>query len=126
MVPDKGVTIHTIDCESLIEHDESDPDRWIDLGWTAEAEENAVSTARVNATMHNTPGALAEIAKAVGENRGNIGNVKTLKRAKDFFEMEFDIEVFDKRHLANIISALKMCSSVVSAERARGEAEETD
>jgi GTP pyrophosphokinase/guanosine-3',5'-bis(diphosphate) 3'-pyrophosphohydrolase len=126
IVPDMGVTIHTIDCESLIEHDESDPDRWIDLGWTAEAEENAASTARVNATMHNTPGALAEIAKAVGENRGNIGNVKTLKRARDFFEMQFDIEVFDKRHLANIISALKMCSSVVSAERARGEAEETD
>jgi GTP pyrophosphokinase/guanosine-3',5'-bis(diphosphate) 3'-pyrophosphohydrolase len=126
IVPEKGVTIHTIDCESLMEHDESDPDRWIDLGWTAEAEENAVSAARVHAVMHNTPGALAEIAKAVGENRGNIGNVKTLKRSKDFFEMQFDIEVFDNRHLANIISALKMCSSVVSAERARGESEEAD
>ncbi|WP_109260432.1 RelA/SpoT family protein [Hyphobacterium indicum] len=126
MVPDKGVTIHTIDCDRLTEHDESDPDRWIDLGWTAEAEENAVSAARVHAVMHNTPGALAEIAKAVGENRGNIGNIKTLKRAKDFFEMQFDIEVFDNRHLANIISALKMCSSVVSAERARGETDEND
>lgn len=126
MVPEKGVTIHTIDCEQLTEHDESDPDRWIDLGWTAEAEENAVSAARVHAVMHNTPGALAEIAKAVGENRGNIGNIKTLKRAKDFFEMQFDIEVFDNRHLANIISALKMCNSVVSAERARGETDETD
>ena len=126
MVPDKGVTIHTIDCDALTEHDESDTDRWIDLGWTAEAEENAVSAARVHAVMHNTPGALAEIAKAVGENRGNIGNVKTLKRAKDFFEMQFDIEVFDNRHLANIISALKMCNSVVSAERARGETDETE
>ncbi|MBI1237114.1 MAG: RelA/SpoT family protein [Alphaproteobacteria bacterium] len=126
MVPEKGVTIHTIDCDRLTEHDESDPDRWIDLGWTAEAEENAVSAARVHAVMHNTPGALAEIAKAVGENRGNIGNIKTLKRAKDFFEMQFDIEVFDNRHLANIISALKMCSSVVSAERARGETDEND
>lgn len=126
MVPDKGVTIHTIDCDRLTEHDESDPDRWIDLGWTAEAEENAVSAARVHAVMHNTPGALAEIAKAVGENRGNIGNIKTLKRAKDFFEMQFDIEVFDNRHLANIISALKMCNSVVSAERARGETDEND
>ncbi|QNL18818.1 bifunctional (p)ppGpp synthetase/guanosine-3',5'-bis(diphosphate) 3'-pyrophosphohydrolase [Hyphobacterium sp. CCMP332] len=124
MVPDKGVTIHTIDCDSLTEHDEADPDRWIDLGWTAEAEENAVSSARVHAVMHNTPGALAEIARAVGENRGNIGNLKTLKRAKDFFEMQFDIEVFDNRHLANIISALKMCNSVVSAERARGEMDE--
>ncbi|WP_394694516.1 RelA/SpoT family protein [Hyphobacterium sp.] len=126
IVPDKGVTIHTIDCDSLTEHDEADPDRWIDLGWTAEAEENAVSSARVHAVMHNTPGALAEIAKAVGENRGNIGNLKTLKRAKDFFEMQFDIEVFDNRHLANIISALKMCNSVVSAERARGEMDEAE
>lgn len=120
MVPEKGVTIHTIDCQSLTSHAESDIDRWIDLGWTAEAEDNAVSTARVHAVMHNTPGTLADIARAVGENRGNIGNLSTLKRSKEFFEMQFDIEVFDNRHLSNIISALKMCSGVVSAERVRG------
>ena len=71
-------------------------------------------------------GALAEVAKAVGENRGNIANLKTLKRATDFFEMQFDIEVFDARHLSNIVSALKMCETVVDAQRIRGESETED
>ncbi|MEE2566712.1 RelA/SpoT family protein [Hyphobacterium marinum] len=117
--PEKGVTIHTIDCEALSDFDSFDPDLWIDLGWTPEAEHNAVSIGRVRAVMHNEPGVLAEIATAVGENRGNIANLKTIKREPDFFEMQFDIEVFDARHLSNIVSALKMCESVVDAERAK-------
>ena len=122
--PDKGVEIHTIDCERLAALEETDPDRWLDLAWTAEAQSNAVSMGRIHAVMHNAPGALAEIATAVGEARGNIANVKTLKRAPDFFEMEFDVEVFDTKHLQNIIAALKMCDTIVSAERARAEIEE--
>ena len=38
--------------------------------------------------------------------------------------MEFDVEVFDTRHLANILAALRMCNSVVSAERMRADIEE--
>ena len=72
------------------------------------------------------PSGVAEVAKAVGENRGNIANLKTLKRATDFFEMQFDIEVFDAKHLSNIVSALKMCESVVDAQRIRGEADTED
>jgi GTP pyrophosphokinase/guanosine-3',5'-bis(diphosphate) 3'-pyrophosphohydrolase len=33
--------------------------------------------------------------------------------------MAFDVEVFDARHLSNIVSALKTSDRVVSAERAR-------
>mgnify|MGYP002830914252 FL=1 len=67
----------------------------------------------------NEPGVLAEIAGVVGDARGNITDVKTLTRTRDFFEMAFDVEVFDARHLNNIVSALKTSDRVVSAERAR-------
>lgn len=126
MIPDKGIEIHTIDCERLAQYEESEMDQWLDLGWTAEAEVNAVSMARIRATMHHEPGALAEVAKTVGENRGNIASVKTIERASDFFEMEFDVEVFDTRHLANILAAIRMCNAVVSAERMRAGLEERD
>ena len=126
LVPERGIEIHTIDCERLAHFEQGDMDQWLDLVWTDEAGANAVSMARIKTVMHNEPGALAEIAKTVGENRGNIANVKTYKRASDFFEMEFDIEVFDTRHLANVLAAVRMCSSVVSAERMRAEAEEQE
>ena len=52
---------------------------------------------------------------------GNITNIKTLSRSRDFFDMAFDIEVVDVRHLSNIVAALKTCDRVVTAERARYE-----
>ena len=122
--PGRGVDIHVIDCEQLggLE-DDAELVNWIDLRWTPEAEADSVSIGRLIATVRNEPGALAEIASAVGEARGNIANVKTLHRTRDFFDMAFDIEVFDARHLSNILAALKTCDRVVAAERARADQE---
>lgn len=118
--PGRGVEVHVIDCERLAQlEDDSNLGNWIDLKWTPEAKTNAVSIGRIHATVRNEPGVLAEIAGAVGEARGNITDVKTLQRTRDFFEMAFDVEVFDARHLSNIVSALKTNDRVVSAERAR-------
>ena len=108
------------------EDEDGEGEGWIDLRWTPEALSDAVSIGRVNATVRNEPGALAEIAGAVGEARGNIANIRTLTRSKDFFDMSFDIEVFDARHLSNIVAALKTCERVISVERARSAQAEPD
>ncbi|WP_300554726.1 bifunctional (p)ppGpp synthetase/guanosine-3',5'-bis(diphosphate) 3'-pyrophosphohydrolase [Maricaulis sp.] len=126
LIPEKGIEIHTIDCERLAQFEGGEMDRWLDLAWTPEAEGSAVSMARILAVMHNEPGALAEVARIAGENRANIANVRTLNRAPDFFEMLFDVEVFDTRHLANLLAALRMSQVVVSAERMRAELEENE
>ncbi len=126
LIPDKGVEVHTIDCERLAQFEEGEMDQWLDLAWTAEAEANAVSMARIRATLHNETGALAKVAQTISENRGNIASVRTMNRANDFFEMLFDVEVFDTRHLANLLAALRMNEIVVSAERLRAESEEFD
>jgi guanosine-3',5'-bis(diphosphate) 3'-pyrophosphohydrolase len=104
LTPGKGVQVHVIDCEVLAAlEDDSNLENWIDLKWTPETK-NAVSVGRVNATVRNEPGVLAEMAGIVGEAGGNISDVKTLERTRDFFTMSFDIEVFDARHLVNILS----------------------
>jgi GTP pyrophosphokinase/guanosine-3',5'-bis(diphosphate) 3'-pyrophosphohydrolase len=122
MNPGRGMEIHTIDCETLARlEDEGVEADWIDLRWTPEAGENAVSNARIIATVRNEPGVLAELAGAVGATGGNIANVKTLSRSRDFFDMAFDVEVFDVRHLSNIVAALKTSDRVVSVERARAD-----
>lgn len=116
---DKGVEIHTIDCDVLEAMDEEAGD-WIDIGWTAAAAARAVSVARVAATVRHERGVLAEIATAVTMSDGNITGLRLTRRAVDFFEMVIDIEVRDARHLSHIVAALRACPSVVSAERARG------
>lgn len=123
MTKGKGVDIHVIDCERLAEL-EDQLDNWIDLKWTPEASNNAVAMGRVNLEVRNTKGVLAELTNIVSEAGGNITDVKTSQRTKDFYTMSFDVEVFDARHLSNIVSALKTSETVVSVERSRLHSEE--
>jgi orotate phosphoribosyltransferase len=115
------VQVHVIDCERLAALDDDETlEKWIDLKWTPEAQANAVSVGGSTATVRNEPGVLAEIGGVLsGEAGGNISDVHTLERTKDFFTMSFDVEVFDARHLSNIVAALKTSDRVISVQRAR-------
>jgi GTP pyrophosphokinase/guanosine-3',5'-bis(diphosphate) 3'-pyrophosphohydrolase len=120
--PDKGVAVHAIDCQTLAKF-EDQQDQWLDLRWTPEAERNSTSVGRILTTMHNAPGALGQVSAIVGENKGNIVNLRLNQRATDFFVVEFDIEVVDAKHLTHIAAALRACPAVETVERPRGESE---
>jgi len=116
-VPSQGVVIHKIDCD-ILENLEDEQAQWLDLGWRR-AVAQAASTARITATVEHVPGALADVTKIIGETNGNLTNIKTLKRSPSFFDMVFDIEVRDARHLSQIIAALRTSIYVVAARRAQ-------
>jgi GTP pyrophosphokinase/guanosine-3',5'-bis(diphosphate) 3'-pyrophosphohydrolase len=113
--PQGGIDVHTIDCEEL-ERQESQT--WIDLSWRRAASETA-STARITATVEHVPGALADVTRIIGENSGNLINIRTLQRSPAFFDMVLDLEVRDNRHLVAIIAALRTSPYVVGADRTR-------
>ncbi len=123
--PKHGVDIHTIDCDRL-ELYEQEQENWLDLGWTVLAKHDVLSVGRIEASVEHTPGALAELAKLVGENKGNMTNIYTMRRSPDFFDMTFDIEVRDARHLSQIIAAFRASPFVASAQRARFKTEKID
>jgi len=116
----KGVTIHTIDCETL-ESFADTPERWLDVAWNVARNGGAEThVGRLHVVIANEPGSLGALTTTVGRNDGNITNLKITNRATDFFEMAMDVEVKDLRHLTNIIAALRATPSVNSVERARG------
>ncbi len=115
----RGVDIHTIDCETLAGLEEHQ-DRWLDLGWRRAAGQTN-STGRITVTLEHIPGAIADVAKIVGEALGNITNIKTLARSRSFFDLIIDVEVTDNRHIVQIIAALRASVYVVSADRTRAE-----
>ena len=118
-VPGKGVVVHTIDCEHLAKlEDESDV--WVDLAWTPTALNRTLAVGRIVATVENKRGVLAELCKIIAENEGDILNLKLARRTSDFFDMIFDIEVADARHLTNILAAMRTSKSVKDAERVKG------
>ncbi len=115
----KGVTIHTIDCETLDTFAET-PERWLDVAWTDDGDEARVHVGRINVTIGNEPGSLGSLTTVIGKSGGNITNLKITNRSQDFFEILVDIEVQNVRHLTNIIAALRATPVINSVERARG------
>ena len=113
----KGVTVHTIDCETL-ENFQDSPERWVDLAWEAD-ETDEPYTGRLHVVVANEPGSLGDLSTVIGKNRANISNLKITNRSVDFFEMLVDVEVTDVKHLTNVMAALRASPVITSVDRAR-------
>jgi GTP pyrophosphokinase/guanosine-3',5'-bis(diphosphate) 3'-pyrophosphohydrolase len=119
LVPDRGVEVHTIDCDHLAEH-ENDEDQWIDLAWTEEARRHGLATGRLVLSCENAKGVFAQVGKIIAECDGNIINVKAEKRREDFIDLVVDVEVADSKHLNVIAASLRALPVVVDVKRLRG------
>lgn len=115
----RGVTIHTIDCETL-ETFADTPERWIDVSWEEGPNAPESHIGRILITIGNEPGALGTLSTVIGKNGGNITNLKIVNRSTDFWDMHLDIYVEDVVHLNNIIAALRATPEVISVDRYRG------
>jgi GTP pyrophosphokinase len=115
----KGVTIHTIDCDTL-ESFADVPERWLDVSWEAVSDAKARHVGRVRVTVINAPGSLSSLAGVIAKDQGNISNLKMLNRGDDYFDMLIDVEVRDVKHLSNIMSALRATPAINYVERAHG------
>ena len=102
----KGVTIHTIDCETLDSFSDT-PERWLDVSWDTDPNNPETHVGRLSVVMANEPGSLGSMSTVIAKNLGNINNLKITNRSLDFFEMLVDVEVNDVKHLTNIIAALR-------------------
>ena len=119
MTTGKGVTIHTIDCETL-ENFADSPEHWLDVSWTPDTEGSETHVGRISAVVANEPGSLATLATVIARNVGNISNLKIVSRSPDFFDMVVDIEVRDLKHFTDIVAALRASPQIQSIKRVRG------
>ncbi len=115
----KGVTIHTIDCDTL-ETFADTPERWIDVSWGDGPDSPESHVGRLNVTFLNQPGGLGAVSTIIGKNGGNIVNLKITNRSLDFWDILVDVYVKDTKHLSNIIAALRATPEITSVDRAKG------
>jgi GTP pyrophosphokinase len=69
--------------------------------------------------VKNSPGSLGAVMTVIGNNGGNIFNMKVTSRNPLFFEFLIDIEVLDLAHLQNVLGALRVNAAVESVDRVR-------
>ena len=77
----------------------------------------SASLRKINVTALNEPGTLAQIAQVIGEDDGNIDNLRMVRRGSDFTDMQIEIEVWDLEHLNRIIHRLRAKPAVSKVER---------
>lgn len=116
----EGITIYPIFAQALEQFD-AEPERWVDLAW-GPAEEGQRFPARLKISVLNEVGALAQVTQAISDHAGNIDALSMQARdgIRDFFEIEVLVEVFDVRHLNDIISGIKEKTSVHAVARVTG------
>ena len=115
----KGVTIHTIDCDTL-ETFADTPERWIDVSWGDGPETPESHVGRLSVTFINEPGGLGSVSTIIGRNGGNIVNLKITNRSMDFWDILVDVYVKDTKHLNNVIAALRATPEISSVDRTKG------
>ena len=111
----KGVTVHRVDCSTLVEFNDT-PELWLDVAWEREGPRRFLG--RIDAVLSNEPGALAAVTTIIGQQGGNISNIRLTDRNTDFFSFALDLEVKDVEHMRTIIAALQANNFVERVERA--------
>jgi len=119
LTPSEGLTIYPIQSPALKEFDDQ-AERWVDVRWDIDVDNPERFPARLAIAALNEPGSLATIAQIIGENGGNIDNVKMVRKAPDFHHMMIDLEVWDLKHLNRIINQLRAKPNVSNVTRVNG------
>jgi len=118
MTPGEGIMVYPIQSPALEAFDDQ-PERWLDVRWDVE-DSQALFPVRIIVAAINEPGSLGAVATLIGEQGANIDDVTLNKKSPDFREMMIDLQVFDLKHLNDILSRLKALPMVHSVERVIG------
>ncbi|MDO9411880.1 MAG: bifunctional (p)ppGpp synthetase/guanosine-3',5'-bis(diphosphate) 3'-pyrophosphohydrolase [Pseudolabrys sp.] len=117
--PGEGITIYPIQSAALADFEDK-PEHWLDVRWDSEESTPRRFPARIEVQSENAPGSLAQITQVIAEHDGNIDNIRMHRRAPDFTEVTIDLEVYDLKHLTDIIAQLRAKPMVAKVERVNG------
>jgi len=119
VMPGEGIDIYPIQ-SPLLEQFDDELDRWIDVTWDIDADDQTRYMARITVSAMNEPGCLAQVAQLIGQDNGNIDNIKMTEKGVDYSEMLIELEVWDLKHLNEIIAGLRGLNVVSKVERVLG------
>nr|MCU0239313.1 TGS domain-containing protein [Pyrinomonadaceae bacterium] len=115
----KGVVIHNKRCKN-VKQLMVNKERIVEVEWAVKEDTKQVSAVRLLALTENRTGMLAGITNAIAEIKTSIRDARAEVSKDDQGFIEVTVEVFDKKHLDKVISAIKGVSGVLDVERLSG------
>jgi len=113
----QGLMVHTRDCPTL-RKSRVDTDQVVDVEWAPDVE--GVFEAGMRLLVADQRGLLAKLATSIADAGANIEYV-SMERPDEgsVFNMFFNVQVRDRKHLANVMRALHRIPEVKRVQRAR-------
>jgi len=112
----KGVSIHRKDCSNIINLDEKDRDRLIEVEWgNADIEAYAVSLVILANDRH---GLLSDVTTTLADEKVNVIAVNTLSdKSKQTARMVVTVEIHDLHQLTRIMDKVSQLPNVYEVIR---------
>ncbi len=110
----RGIVIHYRSCKNIAEF-RNHPEKWIDVEWEENIERDFATQIRMYAT--NQRGVLATVAAAISEQEANILNVEIEDKDDRDTLLSFDLEVRDRKHLAQVIRRIRRIKHISHISR---------
>ena len=114
VTPGQGVVVYPANARELAAFEHS-RERWVPMQWGEE--NNHLYASRVDLTAVNRTGSLSVITQTISDFDANITNLSMIHLNEDFCDLTVDVEVRDKEHMEQLVSALQGSRVISKAKR---------
>lgn len=111
----KGIVVHNKRCKNVSQL-MVNRDRIVEVDW-AKSEKEEIQSVRILVTTENRTGMLAGITNAIADIKTGIRDASANVSRDDIGSIEVTVEVFDKKHLDRVVSAIEQLPGVMAVER---------
>lgn len=112
----KGIVVHNRNCKNVNQL-MVNKERIVEVEWAKDESNQVIQSVKLLAITENRTGMLAGITNAIADIKTSIRNATAHVSKDEQGLIEVTIEVFDKKHLDRVISAIKKVSGVMDVER---------
>jgi RelA/SpoT family (p)ppGpp synthetase len=114
VTPGQGVVVYPANARELAAFEDS-RERWVPMQWGEKS--NHLFASRVDLTAVNRTGSLSVITQTIADFDANITNLSMIHLNEDFCDLTVDVEVRDKEHMEQLVSALQGSRVISKAKR---------
>ncbi|MGN6581185.1 MAG: RelA/SpoT family protein [Bordetella sp.] len=114
----QGLVVHTADCPIAQRAQAREPERWVPVAWDSQASKHF--STRLDIVTRNERGVLGRIAAEVSAADSNITHVTMHDDAVSTVLLHLTIQVDSRKHLAQVIRAVRHVPQVQKIVRVKG------
>jgi GTP pyrophosphokinase len=111
----KGIVVHNKRCKNVAQL-MVNKERIVEVDW-AKTDKEEIQSVGILVTTENRTGMLAGITNAIADIKTGIRDARAIVSREDKGLIEVTVEVFDKKHLDRVLSAIGNVPGVIAVER---------